>query len=447
MPSATKLTLDNGLTVYLVENHALPVVSAELVARAGSASDGGKPGLAGFTSAMLDEGTEKRDALAIARDLEALGASLGVDVGRDGTTLGVRSLKQNAAKTLDIMSDVVLHPTFPQQEIERVRNDRLTSLLQDRDSPFRIAYTVMWAELYGPENPYGHMVIGTEPGLKGITRDDLHGFYSSAFTPANAALVLTGDLSESEAKQLANQTFGQWKGSGAPPPLNAGRGSTPEKVLVVDRPNMPQTAVVVAQIGVERKNPDYEKLTVMNQVMGGLFSSRLNLNLREKHGYTYGASSNIYDTTHEGPWMLAAQVREDATGASISEMIKEAKGMLEKEVTPEELKLAKESISRSLPAQFMTSQSTAGTIGSLFLYDLPPDYYQNLPKRIEDMSAADVFTATKAHLMPDSMKVIAVGDRKKIDSQIAALKLGPVGYRLPDGSPVSATEKVHMPIP
>jgi zinc protease len=447
LPSANKFALGNGLTVYLVENHALPVVSAELVARAGSASDGAKPGLAGFTSAMLDEGTDKRDALAIARDLEALGASLGVDVGRDGTTLGVRSLKQNAAKTLDIMSDVALHPTFPEQEIERVRNDRLTSLLQDRDSPFRIAYTVMWTELYGPQNPYGHMVIGTEPGIKGITRDDLHTFYSAAFTPQNTALVLTGDLTESEARQLANQTFGQWKGSGAPPPLEAGRGVAPEKVLVVDRPNMPQTALVVAQIGIERKNPDYEKLSVMNQVMGGLFSSRLNLNLREKHGYTYGASSNIYDTTHEGPWMLAAQVRADVTGASVSEMIKEAKGMLEKEVTPDELKLAKESISRALPAQFMTTQSTAGTIGSLFLYDLPPDYYQNLPKRIEDMTADQVFAATKTHLLPDSMKVIAVGDRKIIDKQIAALKLGQIGYRLPDGRPVSANEKVHMPIP
>jgi len=447
LPSANKFALGNGLTVYLVEKHDLPVVSAELVARAGSASDGAKPGLAGFTSAMLDEGTEKRDALGIARDLEALGAALGVDVGRDGTTLGVRSLKQNAAKTLEIMSDVALHPTFPQQEIERVRNDRLTALLQDRDSPFRIAYTVMWTELYGPENPYGHMVIGTEPALKTSSRDDIHSFYSSAFTPSNAALVLTGDLTESEARQLANDTFGQWKGSGAPPPLQAGRGVEPEKVLIVDRPNMPQTAVVVAQIGIERKNPDYEKLSVMNQVMGGLFSSRLNLNLREQHGYTYGASSNIYDTTHEGPWMLAAQVRTDVTGASISEMFKEAKGMLEKEVTPEELKLAKESISRSLPAQFMTSQSTAGTIGGLFLYDLPPDYYQELPKRIEDMTAAQVFEATKTHLKPDSMKVIAVGDRKVIDKQIAALKLGPVGYRLPDGRPVSPAEKVHMPIP
>jgi zinc protease len=447
LPSAKKLSLANGLTVYLVENHALPVVAAELVVRAGSAADGSKPGLAGFTSAMLDEGTEKRDAIAIARDLEALGASMSVDVGRDGTTLAARSLKQNAAKTLEIVSDVALRPTFPENEIERVRNDRLTALLQDRDSPARIAYTVMWTELYGPENPYGHMVIGTEPGLKSITRADLQQLYQSAFTPANAALVLSGDLTESEARNLANQAFGQWKGSGAPPPLNAGRGTTTEKVLVVDRPNMPQTMVVVAQIGIERKNPDYEKLVVMNQVMGGLFSSRLNLNLREQHGYTYGASSNIYDTTKEGPWMLAAQVRHDATGPSVAEMFKEAKGMLEKEVTPEELQLAKESIARSLPAQFMTTQNTAGTIGSLFLYDLPPDYYQELPKRIGEMTSEQIFAATKTHLKPDEMKVIAVGDRKSIDKQIAALKLGPVGYRLPDGRPVDAAEKVQMPIP
>ena len=450
LPSASKFQLPNGLAVYLVENHALPVVSAELVVRAGSAADPpGRSGLAGYMVSMLDEGTSKRDALTIAHDLEALGATYGSGTGRDGSTLAVRSLKQNATKTLDILSEIVLSPSFPENEVERVRNDRLTALLQDRDSPFRIAATVMWTDLYGSNNPYGHMAIGTEPGLKSASRDDIDKLYQAAFSPKNAALVLAGDLSEAEARKLATDAFGKWSSEGRPPlpePV-AAVASAAEKVLVVDKPNTPQTSVMVAQVGVARSNPDFERLNVMNQVLGGLFSSRINMNLREQHGYSYGAFSSIYENTKEGPVVVNSQVRTDVTGPAVAEIMKEVKGMMAKEVSDEELRLAKESISRSLPAYFQTTSSTVATIGDLYLFDLPPDYYQELPKRIEAMSASDVFEATKTHLSPDKMKVIAVGDRKVIDRQLAALKLGQVGYRSPDGRPVPAQQAVKMPVP
>jgi len=450
LPSAAKFQLPNGLGVYLVENHALPVVSAELVVRCGSSADPmDRPGLAGFTVSMIDEGTSKRDALTIARDLEALGASYGSGTGRDGSTLSIRSLKQNSAKTLDILSEMVLSPNFPEKEVERVRNDRLTSLLQDRDSPFRIAATVMWTDLYGSANPYGHMSIGTEPGLKSATRDDIDKLYQAAFSPKNAALVLAGDLTEAEARKLANDAFGKWSSNGRPPmpQVDAAVASAAEKVLIVDKPNTPQTSVMVAQVGVARSNPDFERLNVMNQVLGGLFSSRVNMNLREQHGFSYGAFSSVYENTKEGPIQVGSAVRTDVTGPAVGEIMKEVKGMLAKEVSEEELRLAKESISRSLPAYFQTTQSTVATIGDLYLFDLPPDYYQELPKRIEAMSAADVFEATKTHLQPDKMKVIAVGDRKVIDKQLMALKLGPIGYRTPDGRPVPADQAVKLPVP
>jgi len=450
LPSAAKFQLPNGLAVYLVENHALPVVSAEMVVRAGSSADPmDRPGLAGFMVSMLDEGTSKRDALTIARDLEALGASYGSGTGRDGSTLSIRSLKQNSAKSLDILSEIVLAPSFPEKEVERVRNDRLTSLLQDRDSPFRIAATVMWTDLYGSSNPYGHMSIGTEPGLKSATREDIDKLYQAAFSPKNAALVLAGDLTEAEARKLAGDAFGKWSSEGRPalPQVEAAVASAPEKVLVVDKPNTPQTSVMVAQVGVARSNPDFERLNVMNQVLGGLFSSRINMNLREQHGFSYGAFASLYENTKEGPIQVGSQVRTDVTGPAVGEIMKEVKGMLEKPVSEEELRLAKESISRSLPAYFQTTQSTVATIGDLYLFDLPPDYYQELPKRIEAMSATDVYEATKTHIQPDKMKVIAVGDRKVIDKQLMALKLGPVGYRTPDGRPVPANQAVKLPVP
>jgi zinc protease len=231
------------------------------------------------------------------------------------------------------------------------------------------------------------------------------------------------------------------------PQVDAAVASAAEKVLIVDKPNTPQTSVMVAQVGVARSNPDFERLNVMNQVLGGLFSSRVNMNLREQHGFSYGAFSSVYENTKEGPIQVGSAVRTDVTGPAVGEIMKEVKGMLAKEVSEEELRLAKESISRSLPAYFQTTQSTVATIGDLYLFDLPPDYYQELPKRIEAMSAADVFEATKTHLQPDKMKVIAVGDRKVIDKQLMALKLGPIGYRTPDGRPVPADQAVKLPVP
>ena len=256
----------------------------------------------GFMVSMLDEGPPSATRSRSRATSKALGAGFGSGTARDGSTLSVRSLKQNASKTLGILSDLVMSPSFPDKEVERVRSDRLTSLQQDRDSPFRIASTVMWTDLYGSSNPYGHMAIGTEPGLKTATRDDLVKLYQAALSPKNAALVLAGDLTESEARRLAEEAFGKWSADGRPPlpEPKAGSAPAPEKVLVVDRPSLPQTTVMVAQVGVARSNPDYERLNVMNQVLGGLFSSRVNMNLREEHGYTYGAFSRSTRTGRRG---------------------------------------------------------------------------------------------------------------------------------------------------
>jgi zinc protease len=182
--------------------------------------------------------------------------------------------------------------------------------------------------------------------------------------------------------------------------------------------------VLMAQIGVERSHPDYEKLTIMNQVMGGAFSSRINMNLREKHGYTYGAYSWLTESRGVGPLFVQSSVRQDVTGASVKEMLKEIEGMLQQEITEKEIEFAKTSTSRSLPALFGTSKSTVETIGELYVYDIPANYYEGLPARIEALTAADVFEATKRHLRPDQMIIVTVGDRKTIEEQLAPLHLG-----------------------
>jgi zinc protease len=438
LPVAKTFKLDNGLTVYVVEQKALPIVAGQMVVRSGSASDpSGKAGLAGFAAAMLDEGTSKRDALQIAQQLEALGGSLGTGSGTDGSIINWRSLKGQASSVTGLAADVVLDPSFPATDVERVRNDRLTSILQQKDSPFQTAFRVLYSAMYGEKHPYGHVALGNDDEVKTITRDELVNFWRTSYAPQNAALVLAGDISMDEAKSLAEKSFGKWRGTGTEVPRPPMGTPIPERVVIVDKTGAPQTAVAVAQIGMARNDPNYEKMNVMNQVLGGLFASRVNMNLREKHGYTYGAFSFQQDNRGAGPFVVGAAVRTDATGPAIEEMLKEVKGMQDAPVTADELSLAKESVSRSLPALFETSGSTVGTIGNLYLFELPPDYYSGLPARIANLSQSDVQDVAKSFLKPDQMKVIAIGDRSVIEPQIQKLNLGTVTYRGADAKPLA----------
>jgi zinc protease len=215
-----------------------------------------------------------------------------------------------------------------------------------------------------------------------------------------------------------------------------------ERVLVVDKANAPQTMLLLGQVSVERSDPDYEKLDTMNQILGGLFSSRINLNLRERNGYTYGAFSAVLENRGRAPLIVGSSVRTDVTGPALQEMIREMHGMLAAEVTKEELDMAKESIARSLPARFETTQSIVGSIGNLYMYDLAPEYYEGLPGRIAALTPADVYASTQKHLKPDQMVVVAVGDRRTIEAQVKPLKLGPIAIRTP-GKPVAAAASAN----
>jgi zinc protease len=388
---------------------------------------------------MIDEGTAKRDALQIATDLEVLGATLGSGSNVDGSFVNWRSLKVSAEATMALAAEVVLEPSFPTTDVERVRNDRRTQLLQQKDSPFQTAFRVLYPAMYGAAHPYGHVPLGDDESLQAITRDDLVAFWRASYAPQNAALIFAGDLTMAEAKALAEKAFGSWRGSGTETPRPLAGSPIPERVVVVDKSGAPQTAVGVAQFGVPRSDPDYERINVMNQILGGLFASRVNMNLREKHGYTYGAFSFMQDNRGAGPFVVGAQVRSDVTGPAIAEMFKEVKAMQETPVTENELYLAKESVSRSLPALFETTNSTVGTIGQLYLFELPADYYSGLPGRIAGMTTGDVQDVAKKFLKPEAMKVIAVGDRAQIVPQIEKLGLGDITYRGSDAKPIAAT--------
>jgi zinc protease len=437
LPSAQQFSLANGLQVYLIESHVLPLAVASLNSRSGSAADPpGKAGLAGFSADMLDQGTKTRDSSAIAREIDSLGGTLTTSATNDSSSLSVSTLSPQMGNALSMMSDLAQNPTFPPAEVDRVRQQRLVALQQEADDGSTVADNVVWHDLFGDNHPYGHTVSGNTKAMNSITRDDLVTFHQQAFSPRSSALVLAGDLTLDQARKLAEDSFGGWTGSttdivkpGQPTPNK-------DRVLVVDKPGSAQTTLVLAQPGVTRSDPNYEKLLVMNEVLGGGFSSRVNLNLREKHGYSYGASSQLGRYRGVGPITVRSSVQTQFTGASVKEMLNEVTGMQNAPVSPDELNRAKESIIRSLPAGFITGTDLAATFGRVFIYDLPPDYYQGFPSRISQINAGDVQNVALQYLRPQDMKVVAVGDKASIVPQLAALSLGPVVFRKPDGTPV-----------
>ncbi len=324
LPVPETFKLANGLTVMTIERHNLPVLSARLVVLSGTESNPiDKPGLAGFTAAMLDEGTEKRNALQVADDVDQIGASLDTMSLSDGSVVNARSLSKSADALFELMSDVVLHPSFPAAEVERVRKLRHTALLQEKDSPYTLASKFLALHLYGEKHPYGYLGSGTEAATLATTRDDLMKFYRAGYVPEHAALLIAGDITVAQARQLATKYFGAWTGKGTAPKLPEVTANLKRHTVIVDKPRAGQTVLAIGQIGVARNTPDYVPLEVMNAALGGLFSSRINLNLREAHGYTYGAWSYFSYRRLPGPFVVGGAIRTDVTAPAVTEVFKE----------------------------------------------------------------------------------------------------------------------------
>ncbi len=436
LPVPVTFHLSNGLTVYLVEQHSLPVVSANLILLCGSERNPlDRPGLASFTASMLDEGTGKRSALDIARDAEQLGASVQTGSSADMSYLSLRTLKKTLDRAFELAADVLLDPIFAEHELERVRHDRLTHILQQKDDPAILAKRTFSRAVYGSGHPYGYTEIGTEESNRAVMRDDLVRFWKAGYVPENAALVVAGDITEAELRALAEKYLSGWQGELSAVPIPVPEGTTTNRVVVVDKPESPQTTLRLGHIGVSRANPDYVPIEVMNTALGGLFSSRINLNLREKHGYTYGASSMFVFWRGVGPFLIGTNVRSDVTAAAVTEILRELERMRTTDPSAEELSLAKESIARSLPGQFETTPQAASTIGELFVHSLPLDHYRTLPGEIDAVEASEVRRAAETYLKPGQLVVVAVGDARVIEPQLRDLNYGPMDVLDIEGNP------------
>jgi zinc protease len=426
--------LPNGLTLILSERRGVPITSASLVFKTGSeANPADRPGLANFVAAMLDEGTATRSAPQIADQVARLGATLTTGSSTDATTISGRSLSKNFAATLELMADITLRPSFPSEEIERQRASRLAQLVQQRDSPAQVAGQVMAAALYGPRHPYGYTEIGTEASNKTATRDEMTAFWKQHFVPNNAALVVAGDISMSELRALAEKAFASWQRGTPPRPAPGSPETTAARLVIVDKPGTPQTQLRVASIGAARSSPDFRALQVMNNALGGLFSGRINMNLRERRGYSYGAYSQFMFRRSPGPFVVAGGIRTDATAPAVTEIFNEISGMIAKPMSTEELQKAKEALANSLPGAFETSLNVVNSFSNIFVYDLGLDYYTRHAQEVRAVTGEQALAVARRYLVPDRLVVIAVGDRKVIEPELLKLNLGAIEIRDTEG--------------
>jgi len=426
LPVPEQAKLSNGLTILLVERHNLPFVSATLYTASGSELNPlDKPGLSSFVADMLTEGTANRSAVKFAEDADQIGASINAEAGYSSGTVSLSALSWNSGAAMDLASDALLHPAFAEKEVERVRNQRLTAVLQENDEPFALAQRTA-SHLVFPNSPYGFSAIGTEASNKAITRNDLTGFWRKAYVPANAALAISGDLTMAQAKEMAGKYLGAWSGSAAAAVSLPTPPAPARSIAIVDKPGAPQTFLLAASLGAQRSSPDYVPLEVMNTALGGLFSSRINMNLREEHGYTYGAQSFFNYRRAVGPFLAGGAIRTDVTAPATQELFKELTRIREAELTADELQKAKDSFSKSLVGLFETAGDTSSTIGGQFVFGLPLDYYRDLPAQIDKVTAADALRVAKQYINPNATVVVAVGDRAKIEPELKKLDLGPV---------------------
>jgi len=441
VPVPRSFTLPNGLTVLLNERPGLPIVSATLALKTGSgANPPGKPGLANFTAAMIDEGTTTRSSLEIADEAAQLGGTLTTTSTVDSTQASESSLTRTFPQMLTLLADVVRHPAFPSEEVDRQRASRLAQLVQQRENPNAIASAVVAAALYGPSHPYGFTELGTEASNKAITADDMREFWAKNYVANNAALVVSGRISESELKPLVEKAFGDWqRGTPAISP-DARPETTSAKIVLVDKPGAPQSQLRAVSMAAPRSTPDYEAMVLANDAFGGLFSSRINLNLREEHGYTYGANSQFVFRRTPGYFVVASGVRTDVTAPALSEIAKELAKMREG-TTPDELKLAKDANIRSIPAQFETSGRVTGTTTNLFLYDLPLDYYAKEEARFSTLGARQVLAAAQKYFVPEKTLYVVVGDRAKVGPEIEKLNLGAIELWTPDATRAASSSR------
>ena len=424
-PAIEKSTLANGLRLWTVHHPQVPIVALMLLLRRGAASDPpGKEGLAAVTADMLDEGTGDRSAIDMHEAVARLGAQFDTDIGSDGTVASITVLSRFAGRALALLSDMIVRPAMREADFARVRQLRLHRLTQIRDMPGAVADRAFLKLLYGI-HPYGHSPLGNEASLASMTIDEVRAFHAQAIGPSDATLVAVGDCDHAEIERFAREAFADWTGTSngeVTATADLPRGA---RLNVVPRPHAPQSELRIGHVAVGRDTPDYHALLVANAVLGGQFVSRINLNLRENKGITYGARTAFEFRRLPGPFVLQVSVQTSATTNAIEESIREISDIRgPRPVTPEELSLGIAGITRGYARNFETADQIARAAMQLALYDLPDDYYVQFVPRIERITIDEVSRVMAEHVDPARLTTLVVGDLDAIGPDLGRLGLG-----------------------
>ena len=416
-PDIRRTHLANGIDVWTAEHRDVPLVSALVLIRAGAAFDPPeRPGLAALTGDLLDEGCGDLDALGVHDKLGRLGAQLETEVGADATVLGLTTLARFADEATRLLAEMVVSPRFDDGDFERVRDLRINRLLQLREMPPALAERTFLRLLYG-DHPYGHLPIGTEDSLRGMAAGEPVSFHRRMYDPTRTSVIAAGDASHDELLRLVEHAFGSWRAAephAYPDPAAlpvATTQSASDRRVVVPRPGSAQSELRIGHLGVARTSPDYHALVTLNLVLGGQVVSRINTNLRERKGYTYGARTTFDFRRGRGPFVMHASVQPDATEDAIREAISELAAIRgDRPVTQEELELGRAALTRGYPRNFETSEQVTRAIAQLTLYDMPNDYFTRFVPTVMALTPQDLTRVAAAHIHPERLVTVIVGD-------------------------------------
>jgi zinc protease len=423
-PEVTRKTLANGLRILVTENHNAPIVSMRTLIRSGSDHDTAElAGLASLVAEILDEGAGARDAIQLAEEIGLLGGALGSGSDWDASYVSIDVLSRNLGPMIDVFADVVRRPILAADSLERARTERLTELLQQRDEPSAIAAKRFAGLLYGT-GTYGNSTMGTMESVARITNDDVRRFFAKHYVPNNAAIVVSGDVSGEEAVAMVERAFASWdRGEDPGRPTVQPRRFEDSRIYLIDRPQAVQSEIRIGHQGVPRSSEDYFAVSVMNALLGGVFNSRINLNLREQHGYTYGARSQFAFRRQAGPFVVSAPVRNEVTRESINEVLNELRRIRTGDVEDRELNDTKNYLMGVFPATVQSASDVASRLVDMELYDLPSDYFDRYRENIAAIGKAEVERVARKYIDPDRALIVIVGNASQIREP-----LGTLGY-------------------
>jgi zinc protease len=420
--------LDNGIEILCIERHSLPLVDLHLLVRAGSAADAPlHAGRASLVTELLEEGAGGRSGLEIADTIDRMGAEYSTRTGADETALTMHALAPRTSEAIDLLADLARVPSFPDTDVRRRREERLAALLQERDEPAIMVARLLSAAVYGADHPYGMPARGTPATIGALDRDTLVGFHAARYRPDRAFLIVVGDVDPALVFRHVEDALGEWSDAPAaalPVPAAPASGST--QIVIMDRPGAPQSEVRVGCVGAPRLSPDYDALVVLNTILGGTFTSRLNLKLREEKGFTYGARSSFSFRSGPGPFTAGAAVHTEATAETVAIILNEVQRLREEAVTDAELERALSYLVLGLPRRLETGTAIAAQLAELHLHGLPHNEVERFVNRVLKIDAAAVRSVAVRFLDPARMTVAIVGDVNRIREPLEQLAVGGV---------------------